>query len=77
MNGGFTIREVQELLGHSSITTTQVYTHVRPGDLAAKIQRRVQTAEAREQAAKLAEKIAALPAEAREALAELLRTAEL
>ena len=34
---GFNIREVQELLGHASITTTQLYTHVLPDELAQKI----------------------------------------
>lgn len=73
LNGGFTIREVQELLGHSNVATTQIYTHVRPGGLLEKIRgRKAVTKEARD----LAEKIAALPAEARAALAELLNAGD-
>ena len=37
---GFNIREVQELLGHASINTTMIYTHVRPKGLAEKIRQR-------------------------------------
>lgn len=37
---GYTIVEVQQLLGHSSVAITQVYTHVRPNELAAKIRTR-------------------------------------
>lgn len=33
MNNGLNIRQVQQLLGHSSISTTQVYTHVSINDL--------------------------------------------
>jgi len=36
----FSIREVQEMAGHASINTTAIYTHVRPGALAAKIRQR-------------------------------------
>ena len=41
MEDGFNIREVQQLLGHSSVATTQIYTHVRPVDLAAKMRERI------------------------------------
>lgn len=37
---GFTLAEVQRLLGHSSINTTSVYLHVRPIELAEKVRKR-------------------------------------
>lgn len=35
MNAGRTIDEVQEVLGHSSIATTRIYSHVNKRRLAA------------------------------------------
>ena len=39
---GFGVHEVQQLLGHSDITTTAIYSHVRPVQLAKKIRERGQ-----------------------------------
>ena len=37
---GFNIREVQRLMRHSDVRTTEVYTHVNPADLREKVRRR-------------------------------------
>jgi len=39
-SGKFNIREVQTLLGHSDISTTEIYTWVRPKDLSEKLKNR-------------------------------------
>lgn len=75
------VRRVQAFLGHSSVQTTQVYTHVDEADVAEAIDL-VPDVEKRDEPAteeapatdahELAAKIAALPDEAREALAALL-----
>ena len=41
LDEGFTIREVQEALGHSDVSTTMIYTEVLDSNLRAKIQRRL------------------------------------
>lgn len=38
LKAGFNIREVQDLLGHSDITTTTIYTHVNMDEMKTKIE---------------------------------------
>jgi len=64
LDEGFTIREVQELLGHSDVSTTMIYTHVNPAALRVKIQgsseRQGEVAALQQQLTSLQEQIAAL-----------------
>jgi len=71
---GFNLRELQTLLGHSSVTTTQIYTHVRPSELAAKVKGRGQVEEhTRPTPASIAAAVLdALPSEVQAAMTELL-----
>lgn len=40
LEDGFTIREVQDLLGHADLSTTMIYTHVNPVHMAEKMRNR-------------------------------------
>ncbi len=64
LDAGLSIREVQELLGHSDVSTTMVYTHVNPEALRRKIQ-----GEKADQVAELQKQLKALQAQL-DALAE-------
>ena len=65
LDEGFSLVEVQQLLGHSNIVTTSVYLHVNPTALREKIQsnrlrQRIQGQRIREQIAALQDQLAAL-----------------
>ncbi|MBT9177439.1 MAG: Tyrosine recombinase XerD [Firmicutes bacterium] len=40
LDEGFSLRDIQQVLGHAHITTTQIYMHVNPVQLRSKIQQR-------------------------------------
>ena len=75
LDEGFSIREVQELLGHASVATTQIYTHVRPADLAAKVRARGEDPAKRQGAEELTRLFLDLPPETRQALLNALKQA--
>jgi len=73
LDRGFNLREVQVLLGHARLETTEVYTHVNPEDLRRKVAAldEAPNTEADGQVAALAKALAALTFEQRQALAAL------
>lgn len=75
LDEGFSIREVQELLGHSDVSTTMIYTHVNPAALRAKVQGRAEpNADVQALTEKLAKALQALPEEQRAAVAKALQS---
>ncbi len=74
LDRGFNLREVQTLLGHASVQTTEVYTHVNEEDLRAKLQA-APAATVDPQVAALAAALGNLSDEQRQALAGLLGAA--
>lgn len=64
LDRGFTIREVQELLGHSDVSTTMIYTHVNPAALKAKVQGQAAKQDLGAQIAELRKQLATLEAAA-------------
>ena len=79
LDEGFTIREVQQMLGHKDVKTTQIYTHVVDAELEQKIAERrpldgQRTMEGQPSAAdlRLARLLGRLPAGEKEALGQML-----
>jgi site-specific recombinase XerD len=60
LDRGFTLAEVQELLGHSDISTTMVYAQVNPAALKAKVQNQASAADLAAQITALEEQLAEL-----------------
>ena len=60
LDRGFTVGEVQELLGHSSLSTTMVYAPINPAALKAKVQNQASKADLAAQITALEEQLAEL-----------------
>jgi len=73
LDDGFSIREVQTLLGHSNISTTEIYLHVNPQKIGEKVRNRGKSLDAQRNLTKLAEELSDLPTEVRDALVEILK----
>jgi len=72
LSSGLDVRLVQTALGHAQISTTQVYTHVKPSALLSAIRQIDGRQVAETEAEQLARRILGLPTEARAALKQLL-----
>ena len=72
LSSGVDVRFVQEALGHARLTSTQIYTHVAPSALQDAIRRADRQDGTQTEAERLANRIMALPTEARAVLRDLL-----
>ena len=76
LDEGFTIREVQALLGHANVGTTQIYTHVRPSEIARKFNGRATTDVDCASEEELLRQVRELGPKARQALQQILKSVE-